>query len=302
MDKIIVNNISKSYGKVKAVQNLSFKVKEGSIYGVLGPNGAGKTTTIRTLLNIIIPDKGEIFINGEPFKEKTKNIIGYLPEERGLYRKMKVGDVMQFLGELKGLSSSAAIDSAKYWLERVDLLEWIDKKVEELSKGMQQKVQFISSIVHDPEIVIFDEPFAGLDPLNTKLLLDILLELKNRGRTILFSSHILEQAEKIVDDITLIKNGNNILTGQLEKIKDDFSSNLYRIIFEGKVKNIKHLDYVKKINTFGKQLEVEIKNNIKSQEFIKDLVSMNFNIIKYEKVKPSLQNIYLSEMEKKDES
>ncbi len=296
MDKIIIKNISKSYGDVKAVDDLSLTIGAGKIYGILGPNGAGKTTTIRMLLNIISPDRGEILIDGKPFEERMKNRIGYLPEERGLYRKMKVKDTLSFFGELKGMKPKEAQKAAKEWIEKIGLQDWFNRKIEELSKGMQQKIQFISSIIHNPDIIIFDEPFSGLDPLNTEMLLDIMLEMKRKGSTILFSTHILEHAEKLVDGVTLIKKGKNVLTGTLDEIKSKFSANLYRVELEEDDLAIREFSYIREINNFGKEYEIEIEKNVDSARFLKDMVERGLKIEKFEKIQPSLTNIYLKVM------
>ncbi|HZX09480.1 MAG TPA: ATP-binding cassette domain-containing protein, partial [Acidobacteriota bacterium] len=204
MKAIDVKNITKQYGDFFAVKDLSFDVPSGSVYGLLGPNGAGKTTTIRMIMNVIIPDKGSIRVLGEKMSEKMKRRIGYLPEERGLYPKMKVGELLVFLAQLKDFRRNEAKDAIDKWLKRFDLLEWRDKKVEELSRGMQQKVQFIATVLHKPELIILDEPFSGLDPVNTKLLKDIMLEMRDEGVTIIFSTHRMEQVEMICDNICLI--------------------------------------------------------------------------------------------------
>ncbi len=300
MDKIEIKNVSKAYGSVKAVDNFSVNIQEGKIHGILGPNGAGKTTTIRMLLNIISPDSGEILIDGKPFEEEMKNRIGYLPEERGLYRKLKVKDTLCFFGELKGMKPKEALKEAEIWIEKIGLKDWFNRKIEELSKGMQQKIQFVSSIIHSPEIIIFDEPFSGLDPLNTEILLDIMLEMKRKGSTILFSTHILEHAEKLVDNVTLIKNGKNVLSGTLESVKSKYSANLFRVVLEEEDPKIKEFPYIKDINDFGKEFEIEVEDNIDSVKFLKDIVSAGIRIEKFEKVQPSLTNIYLKVMKEEN--
>jgi ABC-2 type transport system ATP-binding protein len=300
MEKIIVKDVNKSYGEVHAVKQLSFNIGEGKIYGILGPNGAGKTTTIRMLLNIIPPDSGEILIDNKPFEEKMKEKIGYLPEERGLYRKLKVKDTLCFFGELKGMKPKEALKSAESWIEKIGLSEWFDRKVEELSKGMQQKIQFITSIIHNPDIIIFDEPFSGLDPLNTEILLDIMLEMKKKGSTILFSTHILEHAEKLVDGVTLIKKGENVLTGSLEEIRNKYSANLYKIELEDDDEKIKKFPYIQEFNSFGKEFEIEIKKEIEPTKFLKDIVEAGIKINKFERIQPSLKNIYLKVMKEEE--
>jgi ABC-2 type transport system ATP-binding protein len=222
MKTITVSQVSKSFGQTQAVRNVSFDVEMGRIFGLLGPNGAGKTTTIR-MINYIIPqDEGEIIINGVKVSPETQKMIGYMPEERGLYKKMKVGEQLMYLAQLKGLKPPDAREKIKYWLNRFNAYDWHSKTVGELSKGMSQKIQFIATIVHDPGIYIFDEPFSGLDPINSELLKEIIIELRDNGKTILFSTHRMEQVEQMCDDICLFNNGKVVLTGNLRQIKKDF--------------------------------------------------------------------------------
>src|SRR5206468_6841741 len=214
-----LNGVSKSFGKFKAVDHLSFRVPKGRVFGLLGPNGAGKTTTIRMIMNITAPDEGEIRILGAPMSRGTQNRIGYLPEERGLYRKMKVIDHLLFLAAIKEVSREKARERIGRWVDKMELRPWLNKKVDELSKGMQQKVQFIATIVHDPEILILDEVFSGLDPINTALIKEYLSEFRGKGKTIIFSTHVLEQAEKLCDEICLIVRSKKILQGNLQQLK-----------------------------------------------------------------------------------
>jgi ABC-2 type transport system ATP-binding protein len=225
LEALSVSKICKNYEDFKAVDLVSFSIAQGSLFGLLGPNGAGKTTTMRMIMNIIIPDSGKISIHGKPFSEEMKDRIGYLPEERGLYPKMKLLSHLQFLGEMKGMSGPEARRISEKWLERFELTKWTNNKVQDLSKGMQQKVQFIGTIMHSPDLLIFDEPFSGLDPLNTKILIDILLELKNQGKTIILSTHLMDQAEKLCDTICLINRGKVVLFGEIQNIKQDYSQN-----------------------------------------------------------------------------
>src|SRR5215471_10617292 len=220
MDPTIeLKNVSKSFGQFKAVDSLSFGVRRGAIFGLLGPNGAGKTTTIRMIMNITAPDSGSIAILGRPLDRKTQNQIGYLPEERGLYRRMKVIDHLYFLAAIKEVSRETARARIGDWLDKMELRPWLNKKVDALSKGMQQKVQFVATIVHDPEILILDEVFSGLDPINTALVKDYLMDFRKRGKTIVFSTHVLEQAEKLCDEICLMARSKKILEGNLRELK-----------------------------------------------------------------------------------
>ena len=217
--KIEVINVSKHYAEYVALNNVSLSIPEGSIYGLLGPNGAGKTTLIRILNQITGPDTGLVLIDGEPLHPKHVERIGYLPEERGLYKKMKVGEQAIYLAQLKGISKPEAIKRLKAWFEKFEIGEWWNKKVEELSKGMQQKVQFITTVIHEPDILIFDEPFSGFDPINANLLKESILELRQKGATILLSTHNMNSVEELCDSISLINKGEKILEGKVEEIK-----------------------------------------------------------------------------------
>ena len=221
-----LEKVTKRFAGHTAVDDLSLVVEPGAIYGLLGPNGAGKTTTIRMTMGIIEPDEGAIRLFGEPLGERVKERIGYLPEERGLYRKMKVIDQIVFLAALKGMPAGAAAAAARRWLERVELAEWADRPVEALSKGMQQKVQFITAVLHEPRLVILDEPFSGLDPINTQLLMDIIVAMKDDGRTLILSTHLMDQVEKLCERICLINRGRRVLEGRLDEIKRRFGKNI----------------------------------------------------------------------------
>ncbi len=225
-----IKNVTKSYAKKKAIDEVSFSVTEGEVFGLLGPNGAGKTTLIRMINQITMPDSGEIYFNGERLSEKHISFVGYLPEERGLYKKMKVNEVVLYLAELKGLKGSVAKQRMDYWFDKFDITDWWNKKVEELSKGMQQKVQFITTVMHNPKLLIFDEPFSGFDPLNANLLKSEILNLKKQGSTIIFSTHNMESVEEICDSIVLINSAKNILQGKVNDIKQSFKRDEYEII------------------------------------------------------------------------
>ncbi|MGH9800918.1 MAG: ABC transporter ATP-binding protein, partial [Blastocatellia bacterium] len=219
---ISVRQISKSYGDFVAVNNLSLEVEQGSIFGLLGPNGAGKSTTIRMIVNITMPDAGEIRLFDQPMTSSLQERVGYLPEDRGLYKKMKIGEQLIFFAELKGLPRAEAEKRIDRWLERIEMTKWKQKKWEELSKGMQQKIQFVSTILHEPELVILDEPFTGLDPISAGLLKEVVQELKQQNKTIIFSTHLMEQAEELCDEICLINRGEKILSGSVREIKRGF--------------------------------------------------------------------------------
>lgn len=228
-----VRGVSKSYGSVEAVRDVSLEIPRGSIYGFLGPNGAGKSTTIRITMGILLPDRGEVTFAGRPLDGAGRDRIGYLPEERGLYRKMKCAEQLAFFAELKGVPRREALARAAQWMDRMGLGEWSGRKVDELSKGMQQKVQFAATFLFDPDVVILDEPFSGLDPLNIELLREIILEQRARGRTIIFSTHMLAEAEKICDHVCLIDGGEKILDGTLDAVRGQFPQKSVRVAYEG---------------------------------------------------------------------
>src|SRR5690554_3195507 len=226
-------DVSKTYANHKALDKVSIDVEKGSVFGLLGPNGAGKTTLIRIINQITAPDEGEIFFKGEPLRAEHVHNIGYLPKERGLYKKMKVGEQAIYLAELKGLKKSDAKKRLEYWFDKFDILNWWNRKVEELSKGMQQKVQFITTVLHEPELLIFDEPFSGFDPINANLLKEEILELKKKGSTIIFSTHNMSSVEELCDHITLVNNGKAILSGPVPEVRQQFSQNLIELEFSG---------------------------------------------------------------------
>ena len=227
--------VTKRFATQTALDRVSVSVPEQSIYGLLGPNGAGKTTLIRIINQITAPDSGAIFLNGRPISPDDVNNIGYLPEERGLYRKMKVGEQALYLAQLKGLSHAEAMRRLKYWFKKLAIIDWWDKKVEELSKGMQQKVQFVTTVLHEPKLLIFDEPFTGFDPINVKQIKDEILFLRERGATIIFSTHNMSSVEELCDNITLINKAQTILEGSVEKIRHDWAGNEFEVVFGGEV-------------------------------------------------------------------
>ncbi|TET75552.1 MAG: ATP-binding cassette domain-containing protein [Candidatus Aminicenantes bacterium] len=292
MNALEIENISKRFGDFYAVKNLSFNIPEASIYGLLGPNGAGKTTTIRMVMNIIIPDEGAIKILGGKMDEEMKQRVGYLPEDRGLYPKMKVGEILLFLADLKGLKRQEARKRIDFWLERFDLADWKQKKVEELSRGMQQKLQFIATVIHQPEIIILDEPFAGLDPINTKLLKDIMLEMREKGGTIIFSTHRMEQIEMICNNICLINKAERVLEGNLNQIKKQYGKNTVVLDYEGDAGFIKNFPETDKIDDYGKFMEIKIKEQTDPQDLLNKLVG-RIKINKFEVREPSLNAIFI---------
>ncbi|MBZ5537151.1 MAG: ATP-binding cassette domain-containing protein [Acidobacteriia bacterium] len=288
---LAVENVTKRFDNFTAVDSLSLHVPEGTMYGLLGPNGAGKTTTLRMIMNITIPDSGSVAILGRPMSEELKEHIGYLPEERGLYPKMKVGETLLFFGEIKGMTSTNARSQMDLWLGRMDLLSWKEKKVNELSKGMQQKIQFIATIMNDPELIILDEPFAGLDPVNADFLKDVMLELKKRGRTIIFSTHRMEQVEKLCDNICLINKSKKILDGSLREIKRGYGKNTVIVEYDGDDSFMHDERFVQGSNNYGKYAELKLKPDASPQELLRSMVEKT-TITRFEVAEPSLNEIF----------
>jgi len=292
MKVLEVEKIAKSFGSFQAVKDISFSLDKGTVFGLLGPNGAGKTTTIRMIMNIIIPDSGHISVLGNSSPESASNFIGYLPEERGLYRKMKVGGLLLFLTELKAMQKREARKEIDHWLERLELIEWKNKKVEELSKGMQQKLQFISTILHKPQLLILDEPFMGLDPINTNLIKDIMLEAKHNGTTIIFSTHLMENAEKLCEEIFLINKGENVLSGKLKDIKKNFGKQNVQIEYDGSDEFLKRSDQIKKYDNYGNYVEVQLIENADTQKLLRHALE-SVTIRRFEIKEPSLNEIFI---------
>lgn len=288
---LAVENISKRFDSFTAVDALSLHVPRGSMYGLLGPNGAGKTTTIRMIMNITMPDSGSIEILGQPLSEALKERIGYLPEERGLYPKMKVGETLMFFAEIKGMKSAAARERIGFWLDRLDLQAWKEKKLNELSKGMQQKIQFIATILNDPELIILDEPFAGLDPVNADVLKDIMLELKKQGRTIIFSTHRLEQVEKLCDNICLINKARKVLDGSLREIKRGYGKNTVIVEYQGENGFMHDERFVLNANDYGNYVELKLKPGADSQQLLRAIID-RATITRFEVAEPSLNEIF----------
>ena len=293
MSVLEVNHISKSYGIFKAVDDISFSVEPGRIYGMLGPNGAGKTTTIRIIMNILLPDSGQVALFGRQMNEQLKNRIGYLPEERGLYMKMKVIDMLVFLGRLHNLSQKEAVNVSELWLKKLTLSAWRDKKIEELSKGMQQKIQFIGTIMHNPDLIILDEPFSGLDPINAQVIKDIMMEMRDQRKVILFSTHQLDAAEKLCDDILLINKGQKVLDGDLATIKRSYGRNAIQIEYDGDGDFLKSQSMVEKYDDYGNYVEVILKDDSDSNQLLKVLVE-KFKIRRFECSVSSLKEIFLA--------
>jgi ABC-2 type transport system ATP-binding protein len=291
-----LKEVTKSFGEFRAVSSLSLTARAGRIYGLLGPNGAGKTTTIRMIVNITAPDSGRIELFGQQMNSVLQDHIGYLPEERGLYKKMKIGAQLRFFGELKNMRRSHLNEAIDRWLEKLKLADWKNKKAEELSKGMQQKIQFITAVLHDPDLLILDEPFSGLDPINVELLKDTVLELKAAGKTIIFSTHLMEQAEKLCDDICLMNRSQKVLDGSLREIKQGFGRNAVALRLEGGDGVLNDRTLVSKIERHSDGIEVLLAEGASAQELLKRLIAAGSSIGKFEMIEPSLHDIFIAKV------
>ena len=290
---VILRNVTKRFGEFTAVSDLSLDVRAGRIFGLLGPNGAGKTTTIRMIVNIFAPDAGTVELFGKKITPTTQDRIGYLPEERGLYKKMKVGDQLRFFAELKNVSGREADVRIDYWLERLKLSQWKARRTSELSKGMQQKVQFIISVLHKPDLLILDEPFSGLDPVNVELLKEIVLELKASGKTIIFSTHQMELAEKICDDICLINRSRKILEGSIREVKRAAGRHAVGLRLEGGADVLADRSLVSSIERHSDGVEVLLAAETNAQALLKTLMAAGAKIERFEMIEPSLNNIFI---------
>jgi ABC-2 type transport system ATP-binding protein len=302
MDLLQVKRVYKSYAEHKALHNLSLHVKEQSIFGLLGPNGAGKTTLIRIINQITGPDKGEVFFQKEKLAPKHIAQIGYLPEERGLYKKMKVGEQALYLAQLKGMSKSEAKQKLKYWFEKFEIDGWWDKKIEELSKGMAQKIQFITTVLHEPKLLILDEPFSGFDPINTNLIKKEILELREKGSTIIFSTHNMESVEEICDDIALINKSKKILEGKVSDVKEAFKSNIFEIVFVGNMMAFSNALWtafeILEKKQIDNKMHVKIRANKSSNvnELLKIIISQ-VQVLSVNEITPSMNDIFIQKVQ-----
>ncbi len=291
-----VENVTKRYGDFTAVDDISLEVKAGRIFGFLGPNGAGKTTTIRMIVGITLPDEGQIELFGQKMNSTLQDRIGYLPEERGLYKKMTVKEQLRYFAALKGLSQKDADKRIDSWLERMKLGEWKLKKASDLSKGMSQKIQFIATVLHDPELIILDEPFSGLDPVNVEVLLESIAELKANGKTIIFSTHLMETAERLCDDIILINKSRKVIGGTLREIKQSFGKNLIALRCVGGEKVLNDNSLVANIIKHSDEIEITLAENADSQLLLRNLIENGAIITKFEQVEPSLNDIFIDKI------
>jgi ABC-2 type transport system ATP-binding protein len=294
---IELRGVRKSYGDFQAVHPIDLRIPRGTTYGLLGPNGAGKTTTIRMILRIIDRDAGAIEILGQPLAQRGLDRIGYLPEERGVYRRMRVRALLAFLAELKGMARRDSAPRIDRWLERFDLSDRAEARVQELSKGMQQKVQFISAMLHEPEIVILDEPFSGLDPINQQTLREIIVELRQAGRTILFSTHIIEHAERICDHVCIIANGRKVADGSIPHVKREHGGEYIALRLEqpssDAVRVLRTLPGIGQISEHGVDLEVSLGDGHDPQRILEALVAAGIRLRRFERAEPSLEQIFI---------
>ena len=299
MELFEAKNVSKQFGSFTALDNVSVAVPEQCIYGLLGPNGAGKTTLIRIINQITGPDKGELYLDGKKLMPDDVQRIGYLPEERGLYRKMKVGEQALYLAQLKGLSKQEALRRLKYWFKKLEMVDWWGKKIEELSKGMAQKVQFITTILHEPKLIIFDEPFTGFDPVNANTVKNEILFLRERGATIIFSTHNMGSVEELCDNITLIDHGKTILEGRVDEIRKAWAGNEYDLVFDGRVSvdGNNHYSIIKQETENGKSIvRLKTTNTISTNEIIQTMMRSG-NIISFNPALPSMNEIFIRVVE-----
>ena len=292
-------NVTKQYANQLALDNVSLSVPEQCIYGLLGPNGAGKTTLIRIINQITGPDSGELFLNGKKLMPSDVQLIGYLPEERGLYKKMRVGEQALYFAQLKGLPKAEAMKRLKYWFKKLDIIDWWGKKVEELSKGMQQKVQFVTTVLHEPKLLIFDEPFTGFDPLNTKIVKNEILFLRERGATIIFSTHNMESVEELCDNITLIDKAKTILEGSVNEIRNKWAANEYDLIFDGdvKIEGNGHYNILNQQKDNNRSIfRLKTTGDVNTNEILQTAMKSG-NIISFNPALPSMNEIFIRVVE-----
>lgn len=298
MELLRAQDVDKKFVNHLALDKVNISVPENSIYGLLGPNGAGKTTLIRIINRITAPDNGAIYLNGRPLQPEDVHNIGYLPEERGLYKKMKVGEQALYLAQLKGLSKRDALKRLRYWFDKFEIQAWWDKKVEELSKGMQQKVQFITTVIHEPKLLIFDEPFSGFDPINANMLKQEILDMKAKGATIIFSTHNMSSVEELCDHITLINKSKNILEGQIDDIRNRYKSNIYEVSFHGEAEKIEkslnnHYELTEKLKVNGKNaVRIKLLHETNENELL-SLIIPAVEILSFNEVMPSMNDIFI---------
>jgi len=297
MNRLEVKHLKKNYTSQKAVDDISFTLVPGSIFGLLGPNGAGKTTLIRMITGILYPDEGDIIFDGQPFNPNKDNAhIGYMPEEKGLYKKMKIGDQAMYLAQLKGLGKGEALERVKHWFVKFDMQSWWNKKVEDLSKGMQQKLQFVTTVLNDPKLIILDEPFSGLDPVNSNLIKDEIYKLAQQGSSIIFSTHRMEQVEEICDHIILVNKGQKILDGTVTAVKHQFKENIFSISIDGNPGAISTPAF-EVINIKGHQIILKINEGFKPNDVLHYFLQQQAGITSFNEILPSLSDIFIKLVE-----
>jgi ABC-2 type transport system ATP-binding protein len=292
-----VSNVTKRFGDFTAVEDLSFDVRAGRVFGFLGPNGAGKTTTIRMIVGITAPDEGSIELFGDHISHKLQNRIGYLPEERGLYKKMKVVDQLKYFAELKGVSGAVTEKKIDFWLDRMGLAEWKKKKTTDLSKGMQQKIQFISTVLHDPDLLILDEPFSGLDPVNVEFMIDVLSEFRSKEKTVIFSTHLMSTAERLCHDILLINKSRKVIGGSLRAVKESYGTNLIAFRGENADKVLSDKTLVEKVVSHADEQELHLAVDVDPQRLLKTLIDSGAAVTKFEITEPSLNDIFIEKVQ-----
>ncbi len=297
MNILELHNLQKHYATQKAVDDISLSIKQGSIFGLLGPNGAGKTTLLRMITGIFYPDNGSIILDGKTFDPVNDIVkIGYMPEERGLYKKMKIGEQALYLAQLKGLSKGEAMEKIKFWFKKMEMETWWNKKVEDLSKGMSQKLQFVITVLHEPKLIILDEPFSGLDPVNANLIKDEIYGLAQRGSTIIFSTHRMEQVEEICDHIILMNLGKKILDGTVAQVKQDFKENKFNISVANLPAQLQHPSF-NIVAEKGNSLTVKINEGFSSNDVLMHFLQQQSTIVSFNEILPSLNEIFIKQVE-----
>lgn len=296
MEAVVIEQVTKRFDSIVAVSELSFAIRQQAVFGLLGPNGAGKTTTLRMLMRILVPDSGSIRLLGRALSDGARDLIGYLPEERGLYPRMRVQEFLTFAGALKGLSEEEGRRRASPWIDRLELTAWSGRKINDLSKGMQQKVQFIAAVLHRPPVLILDEPFTGLDPINAALIKDIMLELRDRGSTIILSTHRMEQVEMMCDAICLIHRGRKVLEGELKAIKKSYGKNTVRIEYSGDGHFLNLPSVVENVNRHGAVVEARLCPGADPQALLRAAIERGVEITRFELIEPPLNDIFIEKV------
>lgn len=307
MNLLETHGLEKCYGNYQALTDLSVAVPQGSIYGLLGPNGAGKTTFIRIINQITGPDKGQVLFAGKPLSSTDIYRIGYLPEERGLYRKMKVGEQALFLAQLKGLDRATATKRLKHWFEKFEIQSWWDKKIEELSKGMAQKIQFMVTVIHEPELLIFDEPFSGFDPINAQIIRDEIINLRKQGTTIIFSTHNMASVEQMCDHITLINKSRNILSGNIDEVRRTHGGNVYSIQFSGNIDSLTNITAQSEapfeiMHHNSERHELQLRSNLPTTNALLGLLMQHIEVLAFKPLVASMDDIFISAVKEYNQS